>query len=89
MSEWSDGSLCPELSNQQLAAPAHQYVCESILQGWCRQAQWMEEALVELRGRLGPQLQQVSLVARGRALGGSHAHVDAHTSVNTLSPIKS
>ncbi|XP_062270657.1 epithelial cell-transforming sequence 2 oncogene-like [Scomber scombrus] len=69
MSEWSDGSVCTELSNQQLAAPAHQYVCESILQGWCRQAQWMEEALVELRGRLGPQLQQVSLVARGRALG--------------------
>ncbi|KAM7375295.1 hypothetical protein PAMA_014408 [Pampus argenteus] len=69
LSEWSDGSVCVDLSTQQPAAPWHQYVCESVLQGWCRQAQWMEETLVELRGWLGPQLQRVSLQARGRALG--------------------
>lgn len=79
LSEWSDGSVYVELSNQQAAAPAHQYVCASVLQGWCKQAQWMEEALLELRSCLGPQLQRVSLEVRGRALGGSHARVDAHT----------
>ncbi|XP_067439428.1 epithelial cell-transforming sequence 2 oncogene-like isoform X1 [Thunnus thynnus] len=69
LSEWSDSSLCVELSNQQPGTPAHQYVCESLLQVWCRQAEWVEEALGELRGFLGPHLQQVSLEARGRALG--------------------
>ncbi|XP_074482734.1 epithelial cell-transforming sequence 2 oncogene-like isoform X2 [Sebastes fasciatus] len=69
LSQWSDGSVCTELSDQQPSAPALQFVCESVLQGWCRQAQWMEEALGELRGRLGPQLQRISLQARGRALG--------------------
>ncbi|XP_044044502.1 epithelial cell-transforming sequence 2 oncogene-like [Siniperca chuatsi] len=69
LSEWSDGSVCTGNSSQQPAAPALQFVCESVLQGWCRQAQWMEEALGELRGCLGPQLQRVSLQARGRALG--------------------
>ncbi|KAM7365669.1 hypothetical protein PAMP_016584 [Pampus punctatissimus] len=69
LSEWSDDSVCVDLSKQQPAAPWHQYVCESVLQGWCRQAQWMEEVLVELRGCLGPLLQRVSLQARGRALG--------------------
>lgn len=91
LSEWSDGTVRADskLSNQQPAALAHQYVCESILQGWCRQAQWMEDALVDLRGCLGPQLQHVSLVARGRALGGFHTCLNAHTSVNALSYIKS
>ncbi|KAM9836006.1 epithelial cell-transforming sequence 2 oncogene-like [Aulostomus maculatus] len=69
LSEWSDGSVCVGVSNQRPGGPALQYVCESVLQGWCRQALWMEEALVELRGRLEPQLQRVSLQARGRALG--------------------
>ncbi|XP_039997905.1 epithelial cell-transforming sequence 2 oncogene-like [Xiphias gladius] len=69
LSEWSDSSVCTGPPNQQPAAPAFQYVCESILQGWCRQAKWMEEALGELRSCPGPQLQQVSLLARGRALG--------------------
>ncbi|KAM9334147.1 epithelial cell-transforming sequence 2 oncogene-like [Symphorus nematophorus] len=69
LSEWSDGSVGTGLSNQQPAGPALQFVCESVLQGWCTQAQWMEEALGELRGRLRPQLQRLSLQARGRALG--------------------
>ncbi|XP_018516508.1 epithelial cell-transforming sequence 2 oncogene-like [Lates calcarifer] len=69
LSEWSDSSVCTGVSNQQPAAPAFQYVCESVLQGWCRQAKWMEDVLRELRACLGPQLQQVSLQARGRALG--------------------
>lgn len=83
LSEWSDGSLCTGLSNQQPAAPALQFVCESVLQGWCRQAQWMEEALGELRGCLGPQLQRISLQARGRALGGFHIHVDLHAGTHS------
>ncbi|XP_056450702.1 epithelial cell-transforming sequence 2 oncogene-like [Gadus chalcogrammus] len=45
------------------------YVHEAVLRGWCLQAQWMEEALGELRGLLGPRLHGVSLEARGRALG--------------------
>nr|XP_029134788.1 epithelial cell-transforming sequence 2 oncogene-like [Labrus bergylta] len=69
LSEWSDSSVCTRFSKEQPAGPALLYVCESVLQGWCRQAQWMEEALGELRGRLGPQLQRASLQARGRALG--------------------
>ncbi|KAL6115217.1 ect2l [Pungitius sinensis] len=69
LSEWSDGAVRTGLSEQQAASPALQFVCESVLQGWCRQAQWMEEALEELRGCRGPHLQRVSLQARGRALG--------------------
>ncbi|KAK2857006.1 hypothetical protein Q5P01_005741 [Channa striata] len=69
LSEWSDGSLCTGLLNQQPAAPALRYLSKSVLLGWCRQAQWMEEALGDLRDHLGPQLQRVSLQARGRALG--------------------
>ncbi|XP_042368845.1 epithelial cell-transforming sequence 2 oncogene-like [Plectropomus leopardus] len=69
LSEWSDGSVTTGPLNQHPAAPALQFVCESVLHGWCRQAQWMEEALGELRGRLGPQLQRLSLRVRGRALG--------------------
>ncbi|XP_049918915.1 epithelial cell-transforming sequence 2 oncogene-like [Epinephelus moara] len=69
LSEWSDGSVCTALLNRHPAAPALQFVCESVLHGWCRQAQWMEEALGELMGSLGPQLQRLSLQARGRALG--------------------
>ena len=72
LSEWSDSSVCPGPANQRPAAPAFQYVCECVLQGWCRQAEWMEEALAELRGRLGPQLRRASLLAGGRALGGSN-----------------
>ncbi|KAF3857448.1 hypothetical protein F7725_009307 [Dissostichus mawsoni] len=55
--------------------PALQFVCERVLQGWCRQAEWMEEALEGLRGHLGPQLQRLSLEARGRALGGFQINV--------------
>ncbi|XP_071396458.1 LOW QUALITY PROTEIN: epithelial cell-transforming sequence 2 oncogene-like, partial [Centroberyx affinis] len=73
LSEWSDSSVCDGLANRRVCeeavAPALQYVCESVLQGWCRQAQWLEEALGDLRGLLGPQLQRVGLEARGRALG--------------------
>ncbi|CAJ1087532.1 epithelial cell-transforming sequence 2 oncogene-like [Xyrichtys novacula] len=69
LSDWSDGSLCPGLSSQHQTSPPLLYVCESVLQAWCRQAQWMEEALGELRDRLGSQLQRARLQARGRALG--------------------
>ncbi|XP_034533896.1 epithelial cell-transforming sequence 2 oncogene-like [Notolabrus celidotus] len=69
LSEWSDGSVCTGISILQPAGPPLLYVCESVLQAWCRQAQWMEEALGELRGCLGPRLQRASLQARGRALG--------------------
>uniref|UniRef100_A0A3P8T6Z8 Coiled-coil domain containing 28A n=1 Tax=Amphiprion percula TaxID=161767 RepID=A0A3P8T6Z8_AMPPE len=58
-SDWSGGST-----------PALQYVNDGVLQFWCRQAQWMEEVLVELRGFMGPRIQQISLQTRGRALGG-------------------
>lgn len=76
LSEWSDGSVHTGLSEHQPALLALQYVCEAVLQGWCTQAQWMEEALVELRSTLGLQLQWTSLQARGRALGEFHVRVD-------------
>uniref|UniRef100_A0A3Q4GRR3 Epithelial cell-transforming sequence 2 oncogene-like n=1 Tax=Neolamprologus brichardi TaxID=32507 RepID=A0A3Q4GRR3_NEOBR len=76
LSEWSDGSVPTGLSENQPALPALQYVCEAVLQGWCTQAHWMEEALVELRSTLGLQLQWTSLQARGRALGEFHVRVD-------------
>ncbi|XP_008282361.1 epithelial cell-transforming sequence 2 oncogene-like [Stegastes partitus] len=69
LSEWSDSSVSPGQSDQQPTPPPLQYVSDGVLQFWCRQAQWMEEALVELRGSMGPQIQQASLQARGRALG--------------------
>ncbi|XP_041637427.1 epithelial cell-transforming sequence 2 oncogene-like isoform X2 [Cheilinus undulatus] len=69
LSEWSDGSISTGLCNQHSNTPALHYVHESVLQSWCRQAQWMEEALGDLRNHLGPHLQQASLQARGRALG--------------------
>lgn len=71
LSDWSDGSLSTGLLKQRPAA-ALQYVCETVLQSWCRQAQWMEEVLRDLRGHLGPRLHRVSLQARGRALGVFH-----------------
>ncbi|TMS11548.1 Epithelial cell-transforming sequence 2 oncogene-like, partial [Larimichthys crocea] len=58
LSEWSGGAVCSGLSDQQPAAPALRFMCESVLRGWCTQAQWMEEALREMRGRLGAQLQR-------------------------------
>ncbi|XP_034405247.1 epithelial cell-transforming sequence 2 oncogene-like [Cyclopterus lumpus] len=69
LGEWSDGRVCTGLSEQRPASPALRFVCDGALLGWCRQAQWMEEALGQLRGSWGPQLQSVSLQARGRALG--------------------
>uniref|UniRef100_A0A3B4H2W5 Epithelial cell transforming 2 like n=1 Tax=Pundamilia nyererei TaxID=303518 RepID=A0A3B4H2W5_9CICH len=75
LSEWSDGNVPTGLSENQPALPALQYVCEAVLQGWCAQAHWMEEALVELRSTLGLQLQWTSLQARGRALGEFHVRV--------------
>ncbi|KAM8902595.1 epithelial cell-transforming sequence 2 oncogene-like isoform 2-T2 [Spinachia spinachia] len=69
LSEWSDGAGRTGLWEQRPASPALRFVCEGVLQGWCREAQWMEEALGELRGRRGPHLRRVSLQARGRALG--------------------
>uniref|UniRef100_I3K3K8 Coiled-coil domain containing 28A n=2 Tax=Oreochromis TaxID=8139 RepID=I3K3K8_ORENI len=63
-------------NSHQPARPALQYVCEAVLQGWCTQAQWMEEALVELRSTLGLQLQWASVQARGRALGEFHVRAD-------------
>lgn len=62
LSEWCDGSL-------RTGPPDQQFVWDGVLQGWCRQAWWMEEVLGELRAQLGPQLQRVSLLAMGRALG--------------------
>ncbi|CAM9098568.1 unnamed protein product [Lampetra planeri] len=54
---------------QPPGGPALHYACDSVLQLWCRQAEWMEDALVELRGRMETQLHRVGLQARGRALG--------------------
>ncbi|XP_075999868.1 epithelial cell-transforming sequence 2 oncogene-like isoform X2 [Genypterus blacodes] len=74
LSDWATSSACAGLPHRPVceeaaAGPALRYVCESVLQAWCRQAQWMEEALGELRARLGPQLQRLGHEARGRALG--------------------
>nr|XP_019959671.1 PREDICTED: epithelial cell-transforming sequence 2 oncogene-like isoform X2 [Paralichthys olivaceus] len=69
LSEWSNSGVCAGPSNQRPASPGLHYVTESVLEGWCRQAEWMEEALGQLRVCLGPRLQQVGLQARGRALG--------------------
>uniref|UniRef100_A0AAY5K7G1 Epithelial cell transforming 2 like n=1 Tax=Esox lucius TaxID=8010 RepID=A0AAY5K7G1_ESOLU len=68
-------------------APAQRYLCEEVLQGWAWQAQWLEEALGFLRTRLGPQLPQLSLDTRGRALGTTHTrqtHVCTHTDTPIL-----
>ncbi|KAM9820828.1 epithelial cell-transforming sequence 2 oncogene-like [Neosynchiropus ocellatus] len=69
LGEWADGSVCATLSNGQPGGPALEYVCESALQGWCNQAQWMEDALQEMRRILDSKLQRISHEARGRALG--------------------
>ncbi|XP_068446805.1 epithelial cell-transforming sequence 2 oncogene-like [Clinocottus analis] len=69
LGEWSDGRVCGGPSEQRPASPALRFVREAALLGWCRQAQWMEEALGELRARRGPQLRRVGLQAGGRALG--------------------
>ncbi|XP_056157478.1 epithelial cell-transforming sequence 2 oncogene-like isoform X2 [Lampris incognitus] len=73
LGEWSHSGVCAGVSNlhicEDAVVPALHYVSEDVLQGWCRQAQWMEEVLRDLRGLLGPQLHRVSLEARGRAMG--------------------
>ncbi|KAM9829020.1 epithelial cell-transforming sequence 2 oncogene-like [Syngnathus typhle] len=72
LSDWSDGSIgAVGFSDPQPGGPALRYITEPVLLGWCRQAQWMEEALVEMRNSLEFQLQRVGLQARGRALGHS------------------
>lgn len=73
LDRWSDGSSSAGPPPQQAAVPALRFVSDSALQGWCRQAEWMEEALQELRGLLGPRLQRLSLQIRGRALGARRA----------------
>lgn len=78
LSQWSDGSVCAGPSTQPPAAPALQFVSEGVLELWCRQAQWMEEALGELRGLLEPRLQRLSLQTRGRALGAWHLCWNTH-----------
>lgn len=71
LSDWSDGSIgAIGLADPQPVGPALHYICEPVLMGWCRQAQWIEEALVEMKNCLEFRLQQVGLQARGRALGG-------------------
>lgn len=71
LSEWSgdEGGAAPV--EQDPAAPALQYMSDSVLLGWCRQAQWIEEVLAQLRSSRELQLQQASLQTRGRALGES------------------
>ncbi|MEQ2305860.1 hypothetical protein AMECASPLE_002232 [Ameca splendens] len=69
LSEWSGGDGGAVPVEQDPAAPALQYMFDSVLLGWCRQAQWMEEVLGQLRNSLELQLQQASVQARGRALG--------------------
>ncbi|XP_061633247.1 epithelial cell-transforming sequence 2 oncogene-like isoform X2 [Phyllopteryx taeniolatus] len=70
--DWSDGSISAiGLSDPQPGGPALHYISEPVLQGWCRQVQWMEEALGEMKSCLDFRLQQVGLQAWGRALGHS------------------
>ncbi|CAG5934273.1 unnamed protein product [Menidia menidia] len=72
LGEWSDAELSEQHQQQggPAGAPARLYVWDAALQGWCRQALWMEEALRELRSSLEPRLWPLaSLQARGRALG--------------------
>ncbi|XP_037829715.1 epithelial cell-transforming sequence 2 oncogene-like [Kryptolebias marmoratus] len=69
LGEWSGGDVGAGLLDQHPAVAALRYVSGGVLQAWCRQAEWMEEALQELRRSLKVQLQQSSLQARGRALG--------------------
>nr|XP_057908290.1 epithelial cell-transforming sequence 2 oncogene-like isoform X2 [Doryrhamphus excisus] len=72
LSEWSDGSIgASGLSDLQPGGLALQYISVQVLQGWCRQTLWMEEALGEMRRCLEPRLQEASLQARCRALGHS------------------
>ncbi|MED6292533.1 hypothetical protein CHARACLAT_001241 [Characodon lateralis] len=69
LSEWSGGDGGAVPVDQDPAAPALQYMFDSVLLGWCRQAHWMEEVLGQLRNSLELQLRQASVQARGRALG--------------------
>ncbi|XP_047432322.1 epithelial cell-transforming sequence 2 oncogene-like [Mugil cephalus] len=69
LGEWSDGGVCAELLYQPPSSPAVQYVCERVLQSWCTQAHWMEEALRAVKSSLGSALRRASLQAGGRALG--------------------
>lgn len=78
LSCWSDGSVCfsASASAQPPAAPALQFVSAGVLQGWCWQAEWLEDALQELRGLLESRLKALSLQTRGRALGASQVCCD-------------
>ncbi|XP_036398027.1 epithelial cell-transforming sequence 2 oncogene-like [Megalops cyprinoides] len=53
----------------QGVSPPQVYFSEAPLLSWCRQAEWLEEALRGLRVQLGPQLLQLRQETRGRALG--------------------
>ncbi|XP_061686304.1 epithelial cell-transforming sequence 2 oncogene-like [Syngnathoides biaculeatus] len=72
LSDWSDGSISAiRLCDPQPGGPALHYISEPVLQSWCRQVQWMEEALGEMKACLEFRFQQVGLQACGRALGHS------------------
>lgn len=47
------------------------YLREGPLLSWCRQAEWIEQALGTLRKQLGPQLPLLSQESIGRTLGKS------------------
>ncbi|RVE75252.1 hypothetical protein OJAV_G00015060 [Oryzias javanicus] len=66
LSEWSHSDMHLGFSGEH---PPLQYINDGVLHGWCRQAEWLEEALQEMRSSSEASLQQLSLQARGRALG--------------------
>ncbi|XP_024918251.1 epithelial cell-transforming sequence 2 oncogene-like isoform X2 [Cynoglossus semilaevis] len=69
LGEWTDSSMFTGQCQDHSASPALQYVWNSVLQSWCTQSRWVEEALEELRVYLGLQLKKISSQGRGRALG--------------------
>ncbi|XP_030642507.1 epithelial cell-transforming sequence 2 oncogene-like [Chanos chanos] len=51
------------------AFPPLAYLSEEVLLSWCKQAEWIEEALCVLREQLEPQLHLLNKETRGRTLG--------------------
>lgn len=95
LGEWTDSSMFTGQCQDHSASPALQYVWNSVLQSWCTQSRWVEEALEELRVYLGLQLKKISSQGRGRALGELHTHTQSihmylsisETSLNCLQGI--
>uniref|UniRef100_A0AAY4DNQ2 DH domain-containing protein n=1 Tax=Denticeps clupeoides TaxID=299321 RepID=A0AAY4DNQ2_9TELE len=64
--------------------PPYLYFNQGPFLLWCRQAEWLEVALVSLKEQLGPQLYQLRRETQGRMLDDLNNNVNLYDSLKSL-----